>query len=250
MYDCLIFFRWGPPLRILSDQGREFCTEVCFLIEYYIEIIKHYLVFQICLTVCKPFWNYIKTTLFIFSALINNNLVITSFVFGKVNSELCRAYGIKRSVTSAYHPQTNGLTERMNHTFKERISKLCNEDGNDWDKYIKEVANSLRTQKQWSTGFTPYRLMFNCEHKAIDQVIIVFLWLRSGCWWSTHMSLGRGCLQLMPNLRRHFSQCLERHFGISCNFVVFLQTLLFYWLGFTMGLKVKCSWDVFIWVKK
>ena len=29
-----------------------------------------------------------------------------------------------------------------------------------------------------------------------------------------------------------------------------LQTLLFYWLGFTVGLKVKCGWDVFIWVKK
>ncbi|KAK3884874.1 hypothetical protein Pcinc_010849 [Petrolisthes cinctipes] len=86
-----------------------------------------------------------------------------------VNDELCKAYGIKRSVTSAYHPQTNGLAERTNRTLKTRLAKLCNTKMSDWPDYLEEVAYSMRTQKQKSTGFTPYHLMFGCQHRPIDQ---------------------------------------------------------------------------------
>ncbi|KAK3876437.1 hypothetical protein Pcinc_018768 [Petrolisthes cinctipes] len=86
-----------------------------------------------------------------------------------VNDELCKAYGIKRSVTSAYHPQTNGLAERTNRTLKTRLAKLCNTKMSDWPDYLEEVAYSMRTQKQKSTGFTPYHLMFGRQHRPIDQ---------------------------------------------------------------------------------
>ncbi|KAK3888212.1 hypothetical protein Pcinc_007743 [Petrolisthes cinctipes] len=39
----------------------------------------------------------------------------------------------------------------------------------DWPDYLEEVAYSMRTQKQKSTGFTPYHLMFGCQHRPIDQ---------------------------------------------------------------------------------
>ncbi|KAK3894624.1 hypothetical protein Pcinc_001602 [Petrolisthes cinctipes] len=86
-----------------------------------------------------------------------------------VNDELCKAYGIKRSVTSAYHPQTNGLAERTNRTLKTRLAKLCGNKLSDWPNYIEEVAYSMRTQIQKSTGFTPYQLMFGRQHRPIDQ---------------------------------------------------------------------------------
>ncbi|CAB4025130.1 myosin-1 isoform X3 [Paramuricea clavata] len=41
-----------------------------------------------------------------------------------VNNVVCEELNIKRSVTSAYHPQTNGLDERTNQTLKVRLSKL------------------------------------------------------------------------------------------------------------------------------
>ena len=44
----------------------------------------------------------------------------------KVN-EVCKEFGIKRSVTSAYHLQTNRLDERTNQTLKQCLSKLVNE---------------------------------------------------------------------------------------------------------------------------
>ncbi|KAK3883744.1 hypothetical protein Pcinc_011957 [Petrolisthes cinctipes] len=39
----------------------------------------------------------------------------------------------------------------------------------DWPDYHEEVAYSMRTQKQKSTGFTPYHLMFGRQHRPIDQ---------------------------------------------------------------------------------
>lgn len=74
--------------------------------------------------------------------------------------EVCRQFQIKRSVTSAYHPQTNGLDERTNQTLKTRLSKLTSDTQDDWDEYLEEVAFSLRTQKQKTTKYSPFFLMF------------------------------------------------------------------------------------------
>jgi transposase InsO family protein len=54
----------------------------------------------------------------------------------EVNTKVCAEFGIKRSVTSAYHPQTNGLDERTNQTLKTRLSKLANDQHNDWDQFL------------------------------------------------------------------------------------------------------------------
>ena len=68
--------------------------------------------------------------------------------------------GISRSVTSAYHPQTNGLDERTNQTLKHRLIKLSNDNQNNWPELLDPVSFSIRTQKHGSTKFTPFELMF------------------------------------------------------------------------------------------
>ncbi len=88
----------------------------------------------------------------------------------KVNDEVCREFGIKRSVTSAYHPQTNGLDERTNQTLKQRLSKLVNEHQNNWCDFLDEVAYSIRTQKQASTKYTPFYLMFGRNPNSAQMV--------------------------------------------------------------------------------
>lgn len=88
----------------------------------------------------------------------------------KVNDEVCREFGINRSVTSAYHPQTNGLDERTNQTLKQRLSKLVNEHQNNWCDFLDEVAYSIRTQKQASTKYTPFYLMFGRNPNSAQMV--------------------------------------------------------------------------------
>ena len=90
----------------------------------------------------------------------------------KVNEKVCEQFGIKRSVTSAYHPQTNGLDERTNQTLKARLSKLANEQQDDWCSFLDEVAYSIRTQKQVTTKYRPFYLMFGRHPNSTREVIL------------------------------------------------------------------------------
>ena len=88
----------------------------------------------------------------------------------KVNDAMCKQLGIKRSVTSAYHPQTNGLDERTNQTLKVRLSKLVNEKQDDWCEFLEDVAYSIRTQNQSTTKYTPFFLMFGRNPRSPAEV--------------------------------------------------------------------------------
>ena len=53
--------------------------------------------------------------------------------------------GFKHKVTSAYHPQSNGLDERMNQMFKCKLRKLVNEGMNDWDELLDNILFAYRS---------------------------------------------------------------------------------------------------------
>ena len=84
--------------------------------------------------------------------------------------------GTEHRVASAYHPQTNGLTERFNQTLKGSLIQVVNEKLNDWDDHIEKIMFSYRyeafciciiildmiiyrTSIHGSTGYTPFFLM-------------------------------------------------------------------------------------------
>ena len=73
--------------------------------------------------------------------------------------------GFRHRVTSAYHPQANGLDERLNQTLKAALQKLVNDNHDDWDQLIDNVLFAYRTSKQDSTKYTPFFLMYGREAK-------------------------------------------------------------------------------------
>ena len=60
---------------------------------------------------------------------------------------LCQQLGTKHSLSTAYHPQTNGLVERFNRTLCEALAKYANEEKDDWDLYIPSVLFAYRNMK-------------------------------------------------------------------------------------------------------
>ena len=74
--------------------------------------------------------------------------------------EMCKFEGVERHTTSPYHPQSNGLVERFNRSFKHILRKLCQDHPKDWDRFLPAVLFSYRDVPQESTGFSPFELLY------------------------------------------------------------------------------------------
>ena len=88
----------------------------------------------------------------------------------KTVKEFCDQYGITQHFASSYHPQTNGLVERVNRTIADTIAKVSTETGKPWDKCIPDALFAVRTNLQSTTGQTPFYLTYGREARMpIDQ---------------------------------------------------------------------------------
>ncbi len=83
----------------------------------------------------------------------------THFVNEMLDS-LCNELGVKHQLSTAYHPQTNGLVERFNRTLCEAIAKYANENKDDWDDYITSVLFAYRTKKHNTTRHELFYLIY------------------------------------------------------------------------------------------
>ena len=89
-----------------------------------------------------------------------------------VNSSLLEMTGVKQCVSSAYHPQTNGLDERLNQTLVTTLKKVVDACANDWDEHIPAALYAYRISKQASSKFSPFFLMYNRQpRKAVSLAI-------------------------------------------------------------------------------
>ncbi|KAI4819024.1 hypothetical protein KUCAC02_004305 [Chaenocephalus aceratus] len=88
----------------------------------------------------------------------------------KVNSGLCERLAIKRSLCSAYHPQTNGLVEKLNGTIQRTLNKMVAGHPKRWDQVLQSTMFGLRTKKQLTTQYSPYYLMFGREARYPSEV--------------------------------------------------------------------------------
>jgi transposase InsO family protein len=75
-------------------------------------------------------------------------------------AEICRVLGIKRKLTSTYHPASNGITERSNHDISDMVSHRCNEHQNDWDEWLPFIMWSHNSSINRTTGYTPYEALY------------------------------------------------------------------------------------------
>ncbi|UYV72039.1 hypothetical protein LAZ67_9001614 [Cordylochernes scorpioides] len=74
---------------------------------------------------------------------------------------------IKHCFTTSYHPQTNGLTERLNRTLINMLSMYVNTDQKNWDEILPFVTHAYNTTIQETTGYSPFFLMFGREPTSL-----------------------------------------------------------------------------------
>ncbi|CAI5476226.1 unnamed protein product [Closterium sp. Yama58-4] len=84
--------------------------------------------------------------------------------FAGAFDQLLQASGIRHRTTSRYHPQSDGLTERLVQTVKKGLRAYGEEHKRDWDRKLCLVMAGYRFSKQAALkDVSPYYLLFGKE---------------------------------------------------------------------------------------
>jgi transposase InsO family protein len=69
---------------------------------------------------------------------------------------LCSITGTKTKMSTAFHPQSDGLIERVNRSLLETLRVLVDSDGDTWPDHLPAIAFALNSTIHAATGFTPF----------------------------------------------------------------------------------------------
>lgn len=72
---------------------------------------------------------------------------------------LAKRFKIKRYITLAYRPQSNGSLERSHHVLAEYL-KVQTDKGKEWDTWLDLAILSYNTSVHEGTNYTPHELVF------------------------------------------------------------------------------------------
>ena len=78
--------------------------------------------------------------------------------------------------TTAYDPQTNGLTERLNKTIADMLSMYVDVRHKTWDQVLPYVTFAYNTAIQETTRFTPFRLVYGREVQTMLDAMLPHDW--------------------------------------------------------------------------
>ena len=79
-------------------------------------------------------------------------------------SSLCYFLGIKKKLSTAFHPQTDGQTERQNSTMEAYLRAFVNWEQDDWARLLPMAEFAYNNAKNANTGHTPFKL--NCGYHS------------------------------------------------------------------------------------
>ena len=72
----------------------------------------------------------------------------------------CAQLGVDRNMSTAFHPQSDGQTERSNRVLQDMLRHYVNPMHNDWDEHLSAVEFAINNSWQESTRMSPFQLVF------------------------------------------------------------------------------------------
>jgi transposase InsO family protein len=95
----------------------------------------------------------------------------SQFVQG-IWGHLCKILGIKQRLSTAYHPETDGSTERMNQVLEEYLRHFCSYYQDDWDQWLPIGQIAIAARDSASTGLSPF-FMSHGYHPNLGSSVVL-----------------------------------------------------------------------------
>ena len=81
---------------------------------------------------------------------------------------ICKVLGIERKLSTAYHPQTDGATERMNQTVETFLRTYIDFDQRNWVRLLPIAEFVFNNRDAASTGVSPFFLSHGYHAKILE----------------------------------------------------------------------------------
>ncbi|KAI2648103.1 Transposon Tf2-8 polyprotein [Labeo rohita] len=139
-----------------------------------------------------------------------------------------RLLGVNVSLSSGYHPQSNGQTERKIQEVGRYLRAYCQDNQERWCQYLPWAEYAQNSLRQSATGLTPFQCVLgfqpplfpwngeSCEVPAVD------FWFRESerVWESAHVHLSRA----VRRYQRHVDARRSQHHQYQPGDLVWLST--------------------------
>lgn len=80
--------------------------------------------------------------------------------------EFISKLGIEHKLTSSYHPQANGIDERLNGTLSRILRCYVDANQERWDEHLKWALYVYNTTQHESIGYSPYQVLFGMDSRS------------------------------------------------------------------------------------
>ena len=90
-----------------------------------------------------------------------------------VMQDVCQLLGVRKLNTTSYHPQCDGMVERLNRTLKTMLRKHVAKFGGQWDRFLPGILWAYRNTPHESTREKPSFLLFGLDLKSPTEAALL-----------------------------------------------------------------------------
>jgi transposase InsO family protein len=87
-------------------------------------------------------------------------------------AEVCKLLGVKKSRTTPYHPQSDGLVERFNRTLLDMLATAVRDRPFEWEMHLRRLCLAYNTSIHPTTGFSPFYLMYGRQARLPVDIML------------------------------------------------------------------------------
>lgn len=81
---------------------------------------------------------------------------------------VCEMWQMKQRMSTAFHPQTDGQTERVNRVLEEYLRSYVNPMQDNWDEFLPLAEFAINDSYQTSIGMSPFFMTYGCHPRMPD----------------------------------------------------------------------------------